>query len=560
MRLASGEFLQEERLRRGASPRVKAVLFPFDLEYGLGPESGTFEYTQYGGEPGRLDLEEGYSTSGSWTSPVMQTFSSYLDTGLATWEDHAGCLEARVFLRGSTAADQVAGAEYTRITPQEEFPLFPFFQVRVEFLATTRSWSVDSPGEADGFTAYAVDWPGEDDFDSITGEGDFPAYISGLSFEGRLTVPESEILNPGEVQVELTRDFRGLKSGSHVLGMDNRESQWLPNGGSFYFLGLPWEEKRLALYHGFELPSGQVEWLLLYQGTLSRLGGMADGWQERHRVELETRDWITHCLNRRLGAPTPEGERRPFMRGFYRSRAELTEVTPAEVTSPNKSGSGSATLQVLGNYLGEVVTNYLLQIESTGEVGAATFRWSVTGGQSWEKTDLICGGADNPVTLSQGLAVYWQPEIGTDLVAGDTFTFTAKPPVYSYLLFGGPFEAITAIYLNGEQTWEDVSADPETGVIPVTGRSAQVSARVVKDGTTHPVDIMLDILGEVGLEEAVHQDSFELAKSLTPEYAVGVCFENIPASQALRELLMRSLYDLWVDFGEIKIRAYLGED
>lgn len=560
MRLASGEFLQEERLLRGASPRVKAVLFPFDLEYGLGPGSGIFEYTRYGGEPGRLELEEGYFTTGSWTSPVMQTFSLSLETGIASWEDHAGYLEARVFLRGAAAADQVAEAEFRQLTPQKEFPLFPFFQVRVEFLATTRSWSVDSPEEADGFTAYAVDWPGQDDFDSETGEGEFPAYISGLSFEGRLTLPESEILNPGEVQVELTRDFGGLKSGSHILKMDNRQSQWLPHGGSFYFLGLPWEEKRLALYHGFELPDGQVEWLLLYQGTLSRLGGMADGWQERHRVELETRDWISHCLNRRLGAPTPEGERRPFMRGFYRSRGELAEVNIAGVSQPAKTGSGSATLQILGNYRGNVVTNYLLQIESTGEVGESTFRWSITGGQSWEKTGLICGGAENPVNLSQGLSVYWQPGIGTDLVAWDSCTFTAYPPVYRYKLFGGPFQAITAIYLNGEQTWEDVSADPETGIVTVTGKSAQVSARVVKDGTTHPVDIMLDILTEVGLGKAVHQDSFELAKSLTPEYAVGVCFENIPASQALRELLRRSLYDLWVDFGEIKIRAYLGED
>jgi hypothetical protein len=54
----------------------------------------------------------------------------------------------------------------------------------------------------------------------------------------------------------------------------------------------------------------------LYQGALSRLGGMADGWQERHGVDFETRDWISHRLNRRLGAPTPEGERRPFLRGF----------------------------------------------------------------------------------------------------------------------------------------------------------------------------------------------------------------------------------------------------
>ena len=96
-------------------------------------------------------------------------------------------------------------------------------------------------------------------------------------------------------------------------------------------------------------------------------------------------------------------------------------------------------------------------------------------------------------------------------------------------------------------------------MILVTGRSDQVEARVTKDATTHPVDIMADILAEIGLSQAINQDSFALAKSLTPEYAIGVCFENISAAQALREIVRRCLYDLWVDFGEIKIRAYLGE-
>ena len=29
---------------------------------------------------------------------------------------------------------------------------------------------------------------------------------------------------------------------------------------------------------------------------------------------------------------------------------------------------------------------------------------------------------------------------------------------------------------------------------------------------------------------------------------------------ARREIVRRCLYDLWIDFGEVKIRAYLGED
>lgn len=526
MRLVSGEFLQEEMLLRGARPRVKAVLFPFDLDYGLGPGLGTFEHTRYGGAPGRLELEEGFP-SGSWTSPVMETFSPYLDVVIPSWEDDGGSLEAQVYLRGAAARDQVTGTPYTQIRSQEEVPLFPFFQVRVELQAEA---------------------------------GGTPAFLSSLRLAGRMTLPESELVNPGEVRVNLARDFGGLQSGSHILRLDNREAQWLPGGKNFSFLGLPWEDKRLILYHGFELVNGQVEWVPLYQGALTRLGNMTDGWQERHRVEVETQDWITHRLNQRLGAPTPEGERRPFLRGFYRARGELVQVTPAAVTSPQKFGSGSATLQILGNYRGDEVTNYLLQIETTGEVGEATFRWSINNGQSWEKTGLTCGGAENPVTLSEGLTVYWQPAIGTDLAAGDRFAFTAQPPVYLYRLPGAPFEAITDIYLNDEVVYEGVAATPETGDILVTGKSAQVSARVVKDGTTHPVDIMRDILTEVGLDEAVHQESFDLAKSLTPEYAVGVCFENILASQALREVLRRTLFDLWVDFGEIKIRAYLGEE
>jgi hypothetical protein len=71
---------------------------------------------------------------------------------------------------------------------------------------------------------------------------------------------------------------------------------------------------------------------------------------------------------------------------------------------------------------------------------------------------------------------------------------------------------------------------------------------------------MLDILTEVGLAEVIDRDSFGLAKSLTPDYAVGVCFENVTAAQALRDIVRRTLYDLWVDFGVIKIRAYVGED
>jgi hypothetical protein len=235
------------------------------------------------------------------------------------------------------------------------------------------------------------------------------------------------------------------------------------------------------------------------------------------------------------------------------------ETTPAAVGPPVKSGSGSATLRVVGSYRGDTHLTYRVTAESSGEIGAATFKWSSNNGQSWKETGIVSTGAEDPVKLEEGLSVYFEAGIGADLVAGDSWAFAAQAPVYHYLVYGFPFESITAVYLNGEETWDQVTADPQTGVIAVTGRSAMVEARVVRDATTHPVDIVTDILTEVGLGEAIDQDAFDLAKSLTPEYAVGVCFENIPATAALREILSRTLYDLWTDFGVITIRAYLGD-
>ena len=525
MKDTSSEYLQEEARNRGARPRVKAVLYPFDLDYGLAAGSGEFIHTAYGGEPGKLVLAEGTYTTASWTSPVLHTFSPYLNLVAAFWDDPAGQVEARVSLRAAASAGEVSSASFVSLSQGGEYGLLPYFQVKVEFT-----------------------------------EGVFPGYLANLRFEGRLSLPEGEILDPGAVGVDLARDFSELRTGDHTLLLDNRRGQWLAGGENSYLLGLPWSQKKLSLYHGWELPNGQVEWQLAYQGELERLAGMAHAWSGDHRVQLESRDWAAARLQTLLGAPSLEGVRQPFMRGPYRAGAELTETITAQVGAPVKSGSGSAVLRVAGTYRGELVQEYLLQVESSGEVGAVAFRWSVNQGQSWRETGLATGGAENPVDLADGLAVYWESGSGTDLVSGDHWTFTAQPPVYHYQVYGGPFGAITAIYLNGAETQDRVEADAATGLITVTGRSAQVEARVVKDATTHPVDIITDILDAVGLSAARQQDAFDLAKSLTPSYAIGVCFENVTAAQALREILKRCLYDFWVDFGEIRIKAYLGED
>jgi hypothetical protein len=559
MRPAGAEYLQEEARLRGARPRVKAVLYPFDLDYGLAPGSGVFEHTAYGGEPGKLVMEAGSHPDGSWTSPLIQTFSPHLSGVTPSWEEAAGGLDFQIYLRAGQSPQEVAAAPYTGLVREAEASLGPYFQVRVEFGRAIRCWAPDSSGEADEFSAYAIDLTPAEGYESYGAEGEAPGFLAGFALAGSLTLPESEILEPGSLQVGLSRDFSELRAADHVLALDSRLGQWLARGENSYLQGQDWTQKELALHHGWELAGGTVAWQLVYRGTLQRFNGLGHSWQARHRVGLESVEAAMVRLRQTIGAPSPAGERRPFMRGTYRSRGELLGVTAALVSEPVKTGGGSATLRILGTFRGEYPQEYLVEVVSSGEVGAATFRWSLNGGQSWQDTDLLTAGADDPVELDEGLAIHWEAGPGTDLASADHWTFTATPPIYQYQVYGAPFAAISAVYLNQEETADRVRAAAATGLIQVTGRSAQVEARVEKDSITHPVDIIADILAEVGLGPALHRDSFDLAKSLTPGYAVGVCFENLSAAQSIREIVRRCLYDLWVDFGEIKLRAYLGE-
>ena len=557
MRQAGEDYLREETRCRGARPRVKAVLFPYELDYGLAPGSGEFIQTAYGGEPGKLVMGDGYITSGSWTSPVVQSFSPYLDEAVASWEEPAGHMDVEIRLRTGETPAGVAQAAFTLLTSGQDLSMAPYFQVKVDFGETIRAWGLDDPGEADEFTAYAVDQSPDGGFESYASDG--PGCLAGFSLAGRLTLPEREIIDPGGVRVELAQDFSELRTGDNVLVLDNRVGQWLNRAENAYLNEPDWTRKQLALYHGWELADSTVAWQLLYQGVMQRLSGMADGWRQPHRVRLESQDGVAAGLKQKIGVPADTGERRPFMRGTYLAGGELTQVVEATVGEITLTGSGSAGLNLLGTYRGDYLQDYLLEAETSGEVGSATFRWSLDQGQSWQKSELVAAGPDKPVGLDEGLSVYWESGLGADLVAGDRWTFTATPPIYHYQVFGAPFEAITAVSLSGEEDDDRVTKDATTGLIQVSGKNASVSARVVKDHTTHPVDMVADILAEVGLETAIHQDSFALAKSLTPEYVIGISFENLTAAQAIREIVRRCLYDLWIDFGEIKIRAYLGE-
>jgi hypothetical protein len=93
-----------------------------------------------------------------------------------------------------------------------------------------------------------------------------------------------------------------------------------------------------------------------------------------------------------------------------------------------KIGSGSATLLLLGDYTKQEKRHFVVQIETTGDVGVATFRWSKDEGLTWEANGLVSGNRQHPVTLEDQLSVAWEGWGGNELVTGDLWRFWGGEP------------------------------------------------------------------------------------------------------------------------------------
>ncbi|MFZ5448598.1 MAG: phage tail protein [Thermodesulfobacteriota bacterium] len=142
------------------------------------------------------------------------------------------------------------------------------------------------------------------------------------------------------------------------------------------------------------------------------------------RAELPSaRDaaWFGYGLDYSLTtAPFSEMDRLTFTLQGNADTSRLHNLT--------KIGSGSATLVLLGDYAKQEKQNFTVEIESTGEVGAATFRWSKDGGVTWEAEGLLSGDREHPVILEEELSVAWESGDGIDLVAGDLWNFWGGEP------------------------------------------------------------------------------------------------------------------------------------
>jgi hypothetical protein len=105
-----------------------------------------------------------------------------------------------------------------------------------------------------------------------------------------------------------------------------------------------------------------------------------------------------------------------------------TSQATGATSKPQKEGSGAAGAFLSGTFNGTNNLDYYIEIESTGEIGTATFKWSDDGGATFDATGV--GTSTSPVTLNNGVQIFWTQGAGDDVVAGDNWRFKAYLPYH----------------------------------------------------------------------------------------------------------------------------------
>jgi len=548
-------YMQEERRQIGAKPRLKAEIGPFGVDCGLKSSQGVFLHCSCPAA-GVLQLADGYVTSGSWTSPVLQPYlgnlSSVIPSCVSLWDYGRPYLLVRT---GATVA-AVLAAPWEEAAWQTPVALGAYFQLKIEFRDFSRSWAVETVAEADDYTAYGVE-SGQDAYLSLAVDGLFPGRLTEISLSGLVSLEEEAIIDCQHIVAQRPACFHDLQGMTHTLTVDNSRRQWLPGHRNFLMADGLWYGKELRLYSGLELPNGETAWLLQYVGRIKDIREISNSFTGRQQAKIVSSPALYEALQGLIGIPGADGERRPFMAGAYRVKAELVASQPPFLGGVSKTGAGSAQLVALGEPTNTQDLDFLVEAETTGEIATATFRWSVDGGASWERTGLASVTSSTPYRLQDGVLIYFVPGAGTDLVAGDAFRFTAYARASRYVVAGGPFLAFTNIYLNGAEIFA-YEAHPDSGEIILKGPTGVVEVRLEKSATSNPVDIIREILELAGVGDRLDPVTFMAARQALADYQIGVRFEGVTAWQAIRAICSMCLIFFWIEGDRYYLEAYTG--
>ena len=176
------------------------------------------------------------------------------------------------------------------------------------------------------------------------------AEIRGAGLADPIEIDEADIIDCGHLIASRPAYFHDIHGETHTLTLDNRGHKWQPGHANFLIPDGIWYGREIHIYNGFDLPGGGTEWVLQYVGRIRDFRDISDSFTGKHQAKIFSSLLIHEILETVIGAPDTDGTRQPFMAGYYKCRADLKETIDPYAGTVTKTGTGTATLVVTGDF------------------------------------------------------------------------------------------------------------------------------------------------------------------------------------------------------------------
>ena len=361
---ASAEYQAYEAQLIGATPAVRVTFLPYVWPNGVNAD-GEFVHCAYVA-PDRIQADYEGFTGGGWFSEVLTAANLQVPSSPAvvSFDWNSPGFDMIVYWRAASTSDLLATAPWNLVADGDTIQIEAFYQFKMT-LDGYRAWAVDEVGDADDWTAYAVDVSGVEAEQGYAAEtqvpGDPLTYIEALRLLGEFTVVR-DIEQAGTVTMEAPKAFDDLVAGSMsglllsnrqgsgavtVLGPDEIDYTWTPapffspDKSSFFLAGQDWYNFKVRIDLGWNQGGWfQDKWLTdtwfkdeftdfltLFLGRLKKWGPAnravdASGVEQANTVEIYAADFIMDCLQTRICLPAADGTPAPLTFGEFLCKAD----------------------------------------------------------------------------------------------------------------------------------------------------------------------------------------------------------------------------------------------
>jgi hypothetical protein len=374
MLAALAEYIEYEAQPRGATPAVRATFFPYLWPNGVNA-GGEFAHCAYVA-PDRIQADYEGFTGGEWISEVLTANLQVSESpAVITYQWNYPGFTGLLYYRAAETAALLAVAGWTPIESGDTIQIRNFYQFKLT-LEGYRAWAVDDPGDANGFTAYAVDVAGVEAEEGYAAEdhvpGDPLTYIEASELMGEFPVVR-DIETAGSVSMEAPKDFSDLVAGSYSgLTLNNRQKapslagwftgEWFVDGWfgesipaplfspgkSSFFLAQQiaayaspaefWKQANIQLkielgwskggwfVNGFGvggwLAEDFTDFVTLFIGKVREWGPVTRAVGSPNTAEVYAEDSVSDCLKKRVCLPAADGSPNPLTFGEFLCKAE----------------------------------------------------------------------------------------------------------------------------------------------------------------------------------------------------------------------------------------------